>query len=272
MNLNAGQYDTIAQRTLLSSQTTTNTHIIGLTNLMSQIKLNMLNNSHNIDIKVTLAIFADIFVVTSGTLVSSTILSATLICKVTRLNQSKVLQRLNHVANIPYHINGHDVCTTTAIINAGVSSVTIPLTSFNGDLSHFYFNVRLNATGYTGLILMTFIPISSFTLNDSSGTSISGNITHAMSTCLNRGFMQSSLCTENYLSTNNQNMNLYFWSHSIDPVTTLKNGVSLGSRRYNGNDTLTKNFMTSLTAAVIVDVFGYREIMIEQTVNGIRKI
>ena len=30
--------------------------------------------------------------------------------------------------------------------------------------------------------------------------------------------------------------------------------------------------MTSLSAAVIVDVFGYREIMIEQSANGIRKI
>ena len=66
----------------------------------------------------------------------------------------------------PYIINGHDVVTTTSVVNSGASSVTIPLTSFNGDLSHFYFNVRLNATAYTGLNLMTFIPISSFSLND----------------------------------------------------------------------------------------------------------
>lgn len=85
-------------------------------------------------------------------------------------------------------------------------------------------------------------------------------------------YYESSLYTENYLSVNNQNMNLYFYAHSIDPVTSLKNGVSLGSRRYNSNDTLTINFMTTLTAAVMVDVFAYREIMIEQSVNGIRKI
>lgn len=169
-------------------------------------------------------------------------------------------------------MNGYDVVTTTSIVNLGVSSVTIPLTSFNGDISHFYFNVRLNSTAYTGLNLMTFIPISSFTLNDSSETTVSGNITHAMSTLLNRNYVQSSLYTENYLSVNNQNMNLYFYSHSIDPVTSLKNGASLGSRKYNSNDTLTINFMTTLTAAVIVDVFGYREIMIGQSINGIRKI
>ena len=272
VNLNAGAYDSLAQRTPLSSQTTTNTHIVGLTNLISQIKLNLLNNAHNLDIKVTMANFSDIFVVTSGTLVSSTILSATLICTVTRLNQSTVMQRLNHMVASPYIMNGHDVVTTTSIVNLGVSSVAIPLTSFNGDISHFYFNVRLNSTAYTGLNLMTFIPITSFTLNDSSGTTVSGNITHAMSTLLNRNYVQSSLYTENYLSVNNQNMNLYFYSHSIDPVTSLKNGVSLGSRKYNSNDTLTINFMTTLTAAVIVDVFGYREIMIEQSINGIRKI
>ena len=178
VNLNAGAYDSLAQRTLLSSQTTTNTHIVGLTNLISQIKLSLLNNAHSLDIKVTLANFSDIFVVTSGTLVSSTILSATLICNVTRLNQSTVMQRLNSMATSSYIINAHDVVTTTSIVNFGVSSVTIPLTSFNGDISHFYFNVRLNATAYTGLNLMTFIPISSFTLNISSGTTISGNITH----------------------------------------------------------------------------------------------
>ena len=207
VNLNSGADDLLAQRTLLSSQTTNNTDIIGLTNLLSQIKLNLLNNAHNLDIKVTLANFSDIFVVTSGTLVSSTILSATMICTVTRLNQSTVMQRLNRMANSPYIMNGHDVVTTTSIVNLGVSSVTIPLTSFNGDISHFYFNVRLNATAYTGLNLMTFIPISSFTLNDSSGTTISGIITHPISTILNRNYVQSSIYTENYLSVNNQNMN-----------------------------------------------------------------
>lgn len=269
VNSNSGSYDSLAQRTLLSSQTTTNTHIIGLTNLISQLKLNLLNNAHNLDIKVTLANFSDIFVVTSGTLVSSTILSATMICTVTRLNQSTVMNRLNHMAANPYIMNGHDVVTTTSVVNLGVSSVTIPLRSFNGDISHFYFNVRLNATAYTGLNLMTFIPISSFSLNDSSGTTISGIITHPISTMLNRNYVQSSIYTENYLSANNQNMNLYFYSHSIDPVTSLKNGVSLGTRKYNSNDTLTINFMTTLSAAVIVDAFGYREIVIEQSVNGI---
>ena len=271
-NLNAGMYDSLAQRTLLSSQTTTNTHIICLTNLISQLKLNLLNNAHNLDIKVTLANFSDIFVVTSGTLVSSTILSATMICTVTRLNQSTVMNRLNHMASNPYIINGHDVVTTTYVVNSGVSAVTIPLTSFNGDLSHFYFNVRLNATAYTGLNLMTFVPISSYSLNDSSGTTISGIITHPIATMLNKNYVQSSIYTENYLSSNNQNMNLYMYSHSVDPVTSLKNGVSLGTRKYNSNDTLTINFMTTLSAAVIVDAFGYREIMVGQSVNGIRKI
>ena len=271
-NATAGCYDSLVQRTLLSSQTTTNTHIISLTNLLSQLRLNLLNNAHNLDIKVTMANFSDIFVVTSGTLVSSTILSATMICTVTRLNQSTVMNRLNSMASNPYVINGHDVVVTTAVVNSGVSSVTIPLTSFNGDISHFYFNVRSNSTAYTGLTLMTFVPITNFSLNDSSGTSISGLITHQMSTHLNRMYVQSSIYAENYLSSNNQNMNLYFYSHSIDPVTSLKNGVSLGTRRYNSNDTLTINFMTTLSAAVIIDVFGYREIMVEQSVNGIRKI
>lgn len=89
---------------------------------------------------------------------------------------------------------------------------------------------------------------------------------------LNKNYIQSSIYTENYLSSNNQNMNLYFYTHSVDPVTSLKNGVSLGTRRCNSNDTLTINFMTTLSASVIVDAFGYREIMIEQSVNGIRKI
>ena len=119
---------------------------------------------------------------------------------------------------------------------------------------------------------MTFISITNFSLNDSSGTSISGILTHPISTHLNRMYIQSSIYSENYLSANNQNMNLYFYSHSVDPTTSLKNGVSLGSRRYNSNDTLTINFVTTLSAAVIVDVFGYREIMVEQSVNGIRKI
>ena len=83
----------------------------------SQLRLNLLNNAHNLDIKVTMANFSDIFVVTSGTLVTSTILSATMICTVTRLNQSTVMNRLNSMAENPYVINGHDVVVTTAVVN-----------------------------------------------------------------------------------------------------------------------------------------------------------
>ena len=61
---------------------------------------------------------------------------------------------------------------------------------------------------------------------------------------------------------------IHFLNLLQDLSSANKNTNScFGSRKYNSNDTLTINFMTTLSAAVIIDVFGYREIMVEQSVN-----
>ena len=51
-NIASGNYASTAQRTLMSSSSTTNTFITSLSSLIDQSKLSFLNSSHTLELKV----------------------------------------------------------------------------------------------------------------------------------------------------------------------------------------------------------------------------
>ena len=102
---------------------------------------------------------------------------------------------------------------------------------------------------------------------------LGGNpITAALASTLNRSWMQSSYNVENSLTTNDQNANLYMWSHSADPVSSLRAGLSLTTRYYTGGEQLQITFKTTLTQTYTVDLYAYRQAIHEMTSIGVRKV
>ena len=271
MNNSAGNYASIAQRTSLSSQATINTFIVSLSSMIDQCRLNLLNNNHNLELRVYMDSLANVFTLTAGSNLTCTLLSSSLICKITRLDQSTSLQRLNDMAMKPYDNVFHETCLSSNVVASGLSSCTIVLNQFVGNFSHFIFVCRPTATATSGTGFYTFTQIQSFALLDSGGTTISGTISCALASMLNRDWIESSYNCENSLSAVDNGANFYFYSHSSDPNSCLKSGLCLGSKKYSGSEQLNIVFKSVLTATMNVDIYGYREAFMETSLFGIKK-
>ena len=63
MNSCAGLYSNVAQRANMSSTSTPNTFIISFSSLVDQCKLNLVNNSHAVEIRVYMDNLANIYTV-----------------------------------------------------------------------------------------------------------------------------------------------------------------------------------------------------------------
>ena len=271
MNSSAGLYSSTQQRTNMSSTVTPNTFIISLSTLLDQCKINMINNSHAIEVRVYIDNLSNIYTLTSGSNLACSILSATLICKITRLDQSSALQKLNQMVEDPFDNIFHETLISSNVVQAGLITTTIVLNQFVGNLSHFIFIVRPLATSTLSTGFFTFTQIASFALLDSGGSTISGTISGALASTLNRDWIASSYNVENSLSIVDNGANFYMWSHSPDPVSCLRSGLSLGSKRYSGSEQLVVTFRSTLISPVVIDVYGYREAFLETSLLGIKK-
>ena len=271
MNSSAGLYSNVVQRTNMSSTATPNTFIISLSSLIDQCKLNMLNNSHAVEFRVYMDTLPNIFTVITGSNLTASILSATLVCKVSRLDQSSALMKLNNMAEDPFDNIFHETLISSNVVQSGLITTTLVLNQFVGNLSHFIFVVRPLATSTASIGFYTFLQIASFALLDSGGSTISGTISGALASTLNRDWIASSYNVENSLSTVDNGANFYMWSHSPDPVSALRSGLSLGSKRYTGSEQLVITFRSILLTPVVVDVYGYREAFMETSLLGIKK-
>ena len=271
MNNSAGNYASVTQRSSLSSQGTTNTFIVSLSSLIDQCRLNLLNNNHNLELRVYMDSMSNVFTTTSGSNATSTLLSSSLICKITRLDQSTSLQRLNDMAMKPYDNVFHETCLSSNVVASGLSSCTIVLNQFVGNFSHFIFVCRPTASATSGVGFYTFTQIQSFALLDSGGTTISGTISCALASMLNRDWIESSYNCENSLSNIDNGANFYIYSHSSDPNHSLKSGLVLGSKTYSGSEQLQITFKSVLTSTMNVDIYGYREAFLETSLLGIKK-
>lgn len=140
-------------------------------------------------------------------------------CKVTRLDQSSALQKLNSMAEDPFDNIFHETLISSNVVPSGLITSTIVLNQFVGNISHFIFVVRPLSTATLGIGFYTFLQIASFALLDSRGSTISGTISGALASTLNRDWIASSYNVKNSLSVVDTGANFYMWSHSPDPVS-----------------------------------------------------
>lgn len=272
-NITMGLYSNSTQRTLLSSQSTTNTFYIPLKTYFDECKPNLLSDQHNVQLRIYMDTLANVFTVTSGTLVSAPILSCSAICKVSRLDATSAASILQDMTLSPHHSIIHDTRYGTFTVPTGSLSSTIVLTPIVGNVTALLFTVR-SAT--TGAGAWNYTQLASFAILDATSTNIVGGQALPASLCaniLNRDWCKSSYNTEtSFYSAANNAANFYMWSFSADPVAALSNGQALTSRKLTGSEQLILNFQSALGSAVTVDVYAYVESIVEQGPSHVKKM
>jgi hypothetical protein len=108
----------------------------------------------------------------TGTPISS-ISSANLVAKITRLNPSESMSLKKSMAISPHHYLFNEMRYGTTTIAAGASSVSWVLSSIVGPVSYLFFTVR-NTSSMTGTGQFSFNQITSFSILDSTSTNIVG--------------------------------------------------------------------------------------------------
>ena len=269
----AGNYANVTQRGLISSTSSTNVMYVNLQTYFDQCKLPILTDAHNVQLRIYMDTFANIF--TTSTLTpSASINSVNAICKVTRLDGASAAQRMSDMRLAPQHSIFHELKYLPVTVPVGTSSTNIVLSSLVGNVAAIFFTVRPTITGVGAY---TYLPIGSFAILDGASTNLVGGQALPASLCaniLNRDWCKSSYHSETAfgVAANNTGANFYCWSFSADPVGAIQGGQALSSRKMLGQEQIQINFATALAAQVQVDIYAMTESVIEQGLMEIRKV
>ena len=271
INCGAGSYDSSANRTAYSSQTTTNTVYCNLKTYFDECKINHLTNAHDVQLRVYMDTLANVFTVTSGVLTSCAINSCNAICKVTRLDSISSQQRLGDMTLRNHHNVMHDMHYMTTTVLAGNTSSNIILSAVTGNIAFLMFTVRASTVGAQAWI---YSQLASFALLDSASTNLVGGQSLPASYCaniLNKDWCKSQYNTETSFGTVNNGANVYIWSFSADPISAMT-GQALNSKKMTGQEQLQLNFLSALTGQVQVDIYAFAENILEITPTSVKKM
>jgi hypothetical protein len=209
---------------------------------------------------------------------AATLNNANLIVKVLKLPAEIAVNRLNAMIKKPEQSIYHNLRYSPFAVSTGVSSTTIVLTPFVGNIAALFFVIR-NADKLTKNDAYQFTAISNFALLDSTSSNCVGGqaIPSALAlNYLNQFYSKSSYNTETSLGANlagtvtNTNANVYCWSFSSNLSEALQHGLLLGHRKFLGNEQLQISFTGSLAANVQIDVFAYCQSTLEQGANYVK--
>ena len=272
LNTCAGDYSSTTQRNALT--TATSTYFMPLHCFINQINPVILTENHALQFRVYMDSLSNFISVGGATGSASVSINfCNLIARVTYLPPDIQNYRLTEMAKIPYTSLAHECRMGAFSVAAGVSSANLVLTPLTGNLNALLFVVRPVAS-LTGTGAFSFTQISSFNILDSAGASLCGGqpINHSLAVWLASKHTRSTYATENSLSTTNNNANVYLWAFSGDFSNSMKDGLAVTSRRFVGSEVLVVNFASTLSAGVEVLVYGYNEVMIQQTPAGFNKV
>ena len=269
-----GSYANPIQRNALSL--TTNNYYVSIKSFIDQIKPTLLTDQHAIQLRVyfdTLTNNVNFSGATGTPIVSFN--SCNLLARITRLDQSLSQYRLAEMSKMPFSSVSHETKLGTYIINTGTTQSSLILSAITGNVAALFFVVRptasMSGTGY-----YTYSPISQFSILDSSSMNLVGGspIPAGLAILLNSQWSKSSYATENYLATANSGIfaNYYCWSFAADPISALKDGCSITTRRFNGSESLVITFPSATTQTMQVDVYGYCENVIQFSTSGVQKV
>lgn len=268
-----GNYASVTQRYALSNATASN-YFIKLRSFFNETNLPILSDAHQLQIRCYTDSYVNVVEKSTGTgtPTGGTINFVNAIAKITKLPSEIAQNRLALMGKSPEHNIFHNVRYSPFNVNSGVSSSTIVLTPFVGNIVSLFFVVRPTAS-LTGDNCFKFTKIKDFAILDSSSANCVGGQALVSPLCLqylNNYYSKSSYTSETDIGSNlkgdavDNKANVYCWSFSANPVQALEKGLLLGNRRFMGNEQLQISFTGSLAAAVQVDVFAYCQSAIEQ--------
>ena len=275
INLGCGAYNNTTQRATLAASA--NSYYVDLWNYFQQGHLPILSQKDDLQIRIYMDSLANNAVTGTATLTASpisTINSANLIARVTRLQSSEITNRLRSIARTPEHYKFNELRYGTFAVNSGVSSTSIVLTPLTGQCNYLFFTVRPTAS-ITGEGYYNYTAISNYAILDGTSTNIVGgqSIPNAMALLyLGREWSKSSYLSETALSTTNNGANVYIWSFSASNVETAETGVDMNTYKFTGNEQLQITFTGSLAASVTVDVYAHMASVVEVSSNSVKKL
>ena len=162
-----------------------------------------------------------------------------LLSKLSRHSQQTIQNKSKEMhPSSPFHSKFTELRYGTFTVNAGTSSSNIVLTPIVGPVAFLIFIVR-NSANLNGSNYWNFQAVKDWAILDASSTNITGGvqITHKDAVLLlNKDHTLSSYCTENALSTNNNNANVYIYGFSGNISDVVHSGRSLGYHYFQGNE------------------------------------
>ena len=271
LNNQQGNYSSVAQRNLMASQTSN--YFVNIKSLFNQIHLSTLTPNHQIQLRVYMNNLADIVGYATGT-PAATLNFCNLVARVSRLSPDLATSKLMQITQQPTHNYFLESRYGTFAIPAGNASSQIVLTPIVGSVAFMIFIVR-NTNNVTQSLASTYQPITNFALLGSSSENIVGGqpLSSALALqVLNQYWIESSFTTETSLGLTDNKSNVYMYSFSADPVTSMKNASQYTARSFYGNEQLQITWANSLVNPVQVDVFCMMNSVLEQGAGYIKKM
>ena len=266
-----GSYNSLPQRNTLA--TATSNYYVKLRTIYNECHIPILSDAHNLQIRVYMETIANL--INQSTLTgtgSATLNSANVIVKVLKLPADIAGNRLNAMIKRPEQSIYHNLRYSPFAVSSGVSSTTIVLTPFVGNIAALFFVIR-NADKITKNDAYQFNAITNFAILDSTSSNCVGgqNIPSFLAlNYLNQFYSKSSYSSETSVGANlvgtvtDNKANVYGWSFSSNISEALENGILLGHRKFLGNEQLQITFTASLTATVQIDVWAFCQSIFEQ--------
>jgi hypothetical protein len=269
---NSGSGDYASASTRATMTTTSQPWTISLKTLFNETHFNLVNQSHEVQVKCYFNPLSAILEVggATGTAIA-TIQSANLIARVSNLDEASQNASLMFLSKSPRHYLFHELRYQPITLSAGISSASIILTGLTGNATAIFFCVRPTAST-TLDASYSFTAIASYNILNSTGASLVGgsNINHNLNQQLVKFWSPSSYIVDAPRSISNSNV--YCYAFSPDLFASLNSGAQLGYYKMMGNETLNINFNSALGASTQVDIWTYNYASLAQTQNGVTKI
>jgi len=272
-----GAYNSIIQRNTLS--TASSNYYVKLRTVYNECHIPILSDSHNLQIRVYMDTLANVVNTGSGqTGTPTATIAANIVCKVLKLPADIASNRLAAMIKKPEQSIYHNLRYSPFAISSGVSSSTIVLTPFVGNIAALFFVIR-NADKITKNDAYQFTAITNFALLDSTSSNCVGG--QAIPSFLALNYLNQFYCRSSYTSETSLGVNLagtvtdnksnvYAWSFSSNISEALENGLLLGHRKFLGNEQLQITFTGSLAANIQVDVWAFCQSVFEQGGNYVK--
>ena len=265
LNNSVGNYNSAANRNSLFVNS--GTYYIHLKSVLDVIRPMLFNDQNSIQLNVVFRNLNQCYNANGATgSVVCNMISLSALCQISRLDQSTLSFRTQEISRFPYQNLFLDLRPASFIVPTGVTQSSSVLSQVTGNVVYLMFVVKPTSASITST---TFTQLRSFSISDSTGTSITTgqNVPDGLAKNLQALWSRSS-----YGCDNEAGSHFYAWSFSANPIDALKHGVDSGSFKFNGTQSLNLVFNTTTAETFTVDLFCYVESVCEQTLSGFRKI